>query len=93
MASIESTVNASMKFFKSMYTFACLGILSLTIIGADYAKNKRCYKNVKIKTHTTSKGKKNRISSLFNTGLTLFNIAFNSLRYIRLPFRFILYDI
>ena len=36
--------------------------------------------------------KKIRILSLFNTGLTLFNRAFESLRYIRIPYSFILYD-
>lgn len=90
---LENTVNASLKYFESMYTFACFGVLYLTILGTDFAKNTKCYKNVKIKTHTTKHGKKIRILSLFNTGLTLFHRAFNSSRYIRLSFRFILYDI
>ena len=90
---LENTVNASLKYFESMYCFACIGVLFLTILGADYTKNTRCYKNTKIKTHTTSHGIKIRIKSLFNTGLTLFHRAFNSSQYVRLSFRFILYDI
>lgn len=90
---IEKTVNASLKYFESMYCMACVGVLFLTILGADYTKNTKCYKNVKITTHKMSKGKKIRILSLFNVGLTLFQRAFNSSRYIRIPYHFILYDI
>ena len=89
---IENTVNCSLKYFETMYTIVCFTTLYLTILGSDFAKNSKCYKNVKIKTHTISHGKKTRILSLFNTGLTLFNRAFESLRYIRIPYSFILYD-
>ena len=72
-------------------------LCNLTLLGADYSKNSRCYKNEKIETHKTyminGKRIKKRIMSLFNTGLTLFNRAFCSCKYIRLPFTFILYDI
>lgn len=90
---IENTVNASLKYFESMYSLACVGVLFLTILGADYTKNTKCYKHVKIETHKISHGKKIRVLSLFNTGLTLFKLAFNSSIYIRIPFNFILYDI
>ena len=89
---LENTVNASLKYFESMYSLACVASLYLTILGSDYAKNTRCYKNLKIKTHCIVKGIKTRTMSLFNTGLTLFHKAFNSNIYIRLPFSFILYD-
>lgn len=89
---LESTVTASLKYFESMYSLACVVVLLLTIIGADFSKNTKCYKNVKITTHQ-SKNSKDRVSSLFNTGLTLFDIAHNSERYIRVPISFILYDI
>ena len=89
---IENTVNCSLKYFETMYTIVCFTTLYLTILGSDFAKNSKCYKNVKIKTHTISHGKKTRILSLFNTGLTLFNRAFEFLRYIRIPYSFILYD-
>lgn len=90
---LENTVNCSLDYFKSMYCFACIGILYLTILGSDYSKNTRCYKHTKIKTHTKVRGIKIRIKSLFNTGLTLFHRAFESLKYVKLSFKFILYDI
>ena len=91
---LESTVNASLKYFETEYMIACFGVLYLTILGAEYSKGTRCYKNVKITTHKKGKnGKPIRILSLFNTGLTLFKRAFNSSVYIRIPFRLILYDV
>ena len=77
-----------------MYTLSCVSALLLTIIGADYTKNSKCYKNVKITTHQNKKKTIiRRVLSLFNTGLTLFKRAYNSSMYIRLTIRFILYDI
>ena len=90
---LECTCNASEKYFITMYTMASFAHLFMTILGTDYSKNTRVYKNVKIKTHKTTKGKKIRIMSLFNTGLTLFHLAYQSTKYIRIPFKFILYDI
>lgn len=94
---LEKISNASIKAFTSMYTLTCICVLYLTILGADYSKNTKCYKNEKLKTHNVynKNGKriKKRVMSLFNVGLTLFKRAFNSSRYIRLPFSFILYDI
>ena len=89
---IENTVNCSLDYFKSMYCFACIGVLFLTTLGTDYAKNTKSYKHTKIKTHTKVGGIKRRTKSLFNTGLTLFHRAFESLRYVKLSFKFILYD-
>lgn len=77
-----------------MHTIACTVVLFLTIIGADYSKNTKCYKNEKIVTHKVYKNKgKVRVMSLFRIGLTLFHRAENSTKYIWLPIRFILYDI
>ena len=90
---LENTVNASLKYFEVEYMMACLGVLFLTIVGADYTKNSKCYRKCKIVTHKNCHGSKIRILSLFNTGLTLFKRAFNSSIYIRIPFHFILYDI
>ena len=94
---IESVVKAGLDYFTSMYSITCFTILFLTILGADYSKNTKCYKKVKIHTHKhfiqNGVRIKKRVMSLFNTGLTLFHLAFNSSRYIRLPFSFILYDI
>ena len=77
-----------------MYTMACTVVLFLTILGTEYFKNSKCYKNEKIVTHKVYKNKgKVRVMSLFRIGLTLFHRAVNSTKYIRLPIRFILYDI
>ena len=89
--------NMSIHSFTNMYSILCTCIVYLTILGTDFSKNSKCYKNVKITTHKTyiinDKRIKKRVMSLFNTGLTLFKIAFNSYYYIRLPFTFKLYDI
>ena len=91
---LEAINNASEKAYNTMYTMACTVVLFLTIIGADYSKNTKCYKNEKIVTHKVYKDKgKVRVMSLFKIGLTLFYRAVNSTKYIRLPIRFILYDI
>ena len=77
-----------------MYTMAYTVILFPTIIGADYSKNTKCYKNEKIVTHKVYKDKvKVRVMSLYKIGLTLFHRDINSTKYIRLPIKFILYDI
>ena len=90
---LESTVKADIKYFESMYSIACFSLLFCTILGTDYSKNSNCYKDVKITTHKIFNGIKKRVMSLFNVGLTLFHLAFNSLKYIRIPFSFKLYDI
>lgn len=73
---------------------ACTVVLFLTILGANYSKNTKCYKNKKIVTHKVYKNKgKVRVMSLFRIGLTLFHRAVNSTKYIRLPKRLILHDI
>ena len=90
---LEKVVNASLKYFESMYSILCIAITFMVIIGCDYSKNVRCYKTTKITTHKILKsGHKQRTMSLFNVGLTLFNMALNSSKYIRIPYTFILYD-
>ena len=89
---MEATVNASEKYFSSMYTMVCFATLFLVLIGTDYAKNPKDF-NGKIQTHKIVKGIKRRVKSLFNTGLNLFHMAFNSHTKIRLPMHFILYDV
>ena len=94
---LENISNANLQAFTTMYSLLCVYITFLTILGAEYSKNNSCYKNEKIITHKTyiinGKRIKKRVMSLFNTGLTLFHRAFNSIKYIRIPFKFILYDI
>ena len=89
---LESTVKADIKYFESMYTMACFSVLFLTIYGADYTKNSKCYKDIKVTTHKKINGTKTRVMSLFSIGLMLFNKAINSLKYIRIPFTLKLYD-
>ena len=90
---LEAINNASEKAYNTMYTMTCTVVLFLTILGTDYSKNTRCYKNEKLETHKVYKNKgKVRVMSLFKTGLTLFHRAINSQKYIRLPINFILYD-
>ena len=75
-----------------MYCFSCIGVLLLTVMDDNFAKNTRTYNNVKIGIHTYANGKKSKIKSLFNAGLTIFHRAFMSLKYVKTDFRFILYD-
>ena len=73
---------------------AYTAVILLTLISANYSKNLSCYKSERIITHKVYKDKgKVRVMSLFNIGLTLFHRAINLTKYIRLPIKFILYDI
>lgn len=94
---LQKISNMSIHAFINMYSLVCTCVTYLTILGTDFSKNSKCYKNVKITTHKNYiiNGKKirKRVKSLFNTGLTLFKIAFESYYYIRLPMTFKLYDI
>ena len=40
-----------------MYTMACTVVLFLTILGTEYSKNPKCYRNEKIVTHKIYKNK------------------------------------
>ena len=53
---LESTVNASLQYFKNLYAVTCFASIFLVIIGADYSKNTKCYKNEKFITHKVIKG-------------------------------------
>ena len=90
---IECINNAKLKGFTTMFGCVCFCVTYLTMVGCDFTKNTKCYKNTKIKTHSIRNNKKVRIVSLFNTGLILFTRAICSLVYIRIPFNFVLHDI
>lgn len=94
---IEKISNASLDAFTSMYTICCIAVTFLTIIGTDYTKNTKCYKDNKFTTHSyrivNGVRKRVRIMSLFNVGLTLFKLALESPTYVRVPFSLKLYDI
>lgn len=68
-----------------MHAILCTVTIHLTILETDFAKNTKSYTKVKTSTHTNYHRRKIRIISLFQ-------IAFNFQKYIRLPFHFTLYD-
>ena len=90
---LEKTVNASINYFDNLYSVLCIINIFLVCLGTDYSKNSKCYKDKIIETHKNINGIKTRVISLFKVGLKLFTIAFENTKYIRLPIRFILYDI
>ena len=82
-----------MIYSENLYLSLCITLKLLASIGIKYLKNNRCYKNIKITTHKIIKNQRIRVLSVIRTGITLFNLAFNSSRYIRLPINFKLYDL
>lgn len=91
---IEDISSASLNYFENLYSTICISFLLLTSIGTHYTNRRRDYKNIKITTHKIYKGKgKIRIMSIFNTGLTLFKLAYNSFKNINLRLNFIIYDV
>lgn len=90
---LESINRSSLKSFTTMYSLVCFCVTFLVILGTTYTKNKNQYKNEYIRTHSIRNGKKVRIMSLFNIGLTLFKRALDSPKYIYIPFTLKLYDI
>ena len=69
-----------------MFGLLNVALTWLSILGADYTKNGHTY-SIKIK------GVVKRVMSIFEVGLTLFNIAYNSIRYFRIKTNFVLYDL
>ena len=94
---LEKISNMDIHSFTNMYSLVCTCVTYLTILGTDYSKNTKCYKDVSITTHKVyiidGKRIKERVMSLFKTGMTLFHLALKSPHYIRLPLNFKLYDI
>ena len=91
---LESTKMRNIQSFTTLFTLVCVAILWLTILGADYSKNKNHFKNCfKIRYSRKNLSNYKRTFSLFNTGLFFFNLAFESTKYVVLKCNFILYDI
>lgn len=91
---LESTKMRNIQSFTTLFTLVCVAILWLTILGADYSKNKNHFKNCFKFRYSKKNGNGNkRVFSLFNTGLFFFNLAFESTKYIVLKCSFLLYDI
>ena len=72
----------------------CICILFFSCVGTYYTRRKgKYYKDVKIRYYGVVKGKHRRKMSIFQVGYTLFKLARDSLRYIRIPFNFVLTDV
>ncbi len=91
---LECTKMRNIHAFTTLFTLVCVAILWLTILGADYSKNKNHFKNC-FKFRCSKKNGSNykRSLSLFNTGLFFFNLAFESTKYVVLKCNFLLYDV
>ena len=80
--------------FSTMFGLMCVALLWLTILGADYSKNKSHFKNyLKIRCSKKNGNNLKRSISLFNVGLIYFNLAFCSTKYAIIKCNFLLYDI
>lgn len=90
---LESTNTQKIEHFISLFTVMCIALIWLTIIGADYSKNKNNYR-IKIRDTRISKDSNHiRVISLFSVGLILFNLCYYNYIDFFLKFNFILYDI
>ena len=90
---LESTNTQKISHFISLFTVMCIALVWLTIIGADYVRNKH---NYHLKIRDTRKHKNapfTRIYSLFKLGLTTFNRCYYNPASFILKFNFVLYDI
>ena len=84
---LESTNTQKIEHFISLFTLVC------TIIGADYVRNKHHY-HLKIRdTRKVKNHLSHRYLSLFNLGLTIFNLCYYNTVNFNLKFSFVLYDI
>ena len=87
----------NIRIFTNIYSVLCVCVTYLIILDADFSKNSKCYRSVKITTHKIyiidgNRTKKQVIFSI-HTGLTLLKIDFNSYNYIRLSMTFKLCNI
>lgn len=90
---LESTNTKLIEHFISLFTVMCVALTWLTIIGSDYVKNKHSY-HLKIRDVRKRKGKHpTRLYSLFNLGLTIFNLCYYNSVDFKLKFNFVLYDV
>ena len=77
---LEKTKIRNLHAYENLYSLVCFAGLWLTIIGIDYTKNyNHAKKNLNIKFVKNNKnGKPIRILSIFNLGLTIFRMCYNS---------------
>jgi len=90
----SNTTNRGLQSYSMMYTCMCICILFFSCVGTYYTRHKgKFYKDVKIRYYSTVKGKHCRKISIFRVGYMLFQLARDSLRYIKIPFNFVLTDV
>lgn len=92
---LEKTKIKKLSAFTGISLIVNIATLFLTILGADYCKNKGYYSK-KLKIRDTKKTKSNniiRVISLFNLGLTIFKKTYNSFINFKIKCNFILYDV
>lgn len=90
---LESTNTNLIEHFISLFTIMCVALTWLSIIGSDYVKNKKGY-HIRIRDVHHHKNKKpTRLYSIFNLGLTIFNLCYYNTVDFTLKFNFVLFDI
>ena len=92
---LEKTKIKNLSAFTGISLIVNIATLFLTILGADYCKNKGYYSK-KSKIRDTKKTKSNniiRVISLFNLRLTIFKKTYNSFINFKIKCNFILYDV
>ncbi len=94
---LEKTQIKNIRAFTNLFTLVCVALLWLFIIGTDYSKKSR-YRipkpfRIRCSQRIGNSPCYKRKISLFNIGLIIFNLAFNSPHYYLLKFNFHLYDI
>lgn len=92
---IEESKVRNITAFTTLFTLVCIAILWLTSIGSIYSHRKSSVPNYLKIRNSKKKGIKNRarIISLFNTGLTIFNILVNSYHNFPLWMTFVIDDV
>lgn len=65
----------------------------MTLLGIDFAKNKLCYKEIKIRNARIVNGKRVKDYSFFHIGILIFKLSFLSNLSIRIFKKPILYDV
>lgn len=87
---LESTKMRNLRSFRTMFGIMCVALLWVTILGAEYIENIE-KSNIKIRCY--KKDKKERMMSLFKTGLMYFNLCFNSCGVPRIRSDFLLSEL
>lgn len=91
---LESTKMRNIHAFTTLFGLVCVALLWLTILGADYSKNKNhMQKYLQFRCSKRNGRNSKRTLSLFNTGLFYFNLAFCCTKYAVIKCNFLLYDV